>query len=84
MTSPTFVARSADDTETRMTIYHAPERKTFDLKRSVALSRAACASRKRGNATPAIVEARFEESEVVLEKYDARQLAEATSWLHRH
>jgi hypothetical protein len=78
MTSPTFLAHFADDTETRMTIYHAPERKTFDLKRGIALSRAAYASRKRDNAVPAIVEAHFE-SEVVLRKYDTRQLAEAAS-----
>jgi hypothetical protein len=83
MTSPVFVARFADDTETRMRVFHSPERKTLDLKRGIALSRAAFASRNPDREIPAIVEARFEErfeeSGVVLEKYDARQLAEAAS-----
>jgi hypothetical protein len=83
MISPVFLACFADGTVTKMTVFHSPERKTLDLKRGIALSRAAYASRKPGEAIPAIIEAtffeRFEESEVVLERYDARQLAEAAS-----
>jgi hypothetical protein len=80
--SPTFIATFDDGEVTRMTIYHASGRKTIDLK--IALSRAAYASRKPGHAPiPAIVEAHFEErledSDVVLEKYDSKQLAEAAS-----
>jgi hypothetical protein len=82
--SPTFIATFDDGEITRMTVYHPPARKTLNLKRGIALSRAAYASRKRGNAPiAAIVEARFEErledSDVVLESYDSRQLAEAAS-----
>ena len=45
--SPTFIARFADDHETRMTVYHDPEHKTLDLKRGVTLARYAYTSRTR-------------------------------------
>lgn len=77
--SPTFVATFADGEVTRMTTWHSPERKTFDLAHGLKLSRHAYQQRI-GNEPPAIVEARFEDAAgTVLEKFDAKQLAEAVS-----
>jgi hypothetical protein len=55
--SPTFVARFADGTVTRMTTYCEP--KTFDPARGIRLAWAAYDSRKK-QAPPAITEAHFE------------------------
>ena len=73
--SPVFVARWSDGTETRMSTYAML--KKLDLKRGIALSRAAYSSRNRipmATIEAAIVEARFEKDDVVVQTYTAEQL----------
>ena len=80
MTSPIFCARFADGVETRMTVWHDGEDKTFfDLTRGVKLARHAYRSRTGEESVPIIV-ARFESTEgETLEEYNAAQLAEAAA-----
>jgi hypothetical protein len=82
MTSPTFCARFADGTEIRMTVWHSPERGSFDLRRGVRLARLAYATRMHDPfdappAVPPMVVARFEDDGVELISYSAQELAEA-------
>ena len=56
--SPICVASFADGVTSRMTTWHAPERKTFDLTRGIKLARHAYRSRT-GKEPPAIVAAHF-------------------------
>jgi hypothetical protein len=77
--SPTFVATFADGEVTRMTTWHAPAGKTFDLTRGVKLARHAYRSRT-GKEPPVISTAHFEDANgVVLERYDTKQIAEESS-----
>jgi hypothetical protein len=76
--SPICVASFADGVTSRMTTWHAPERKTFDLTRGIKLARHAYRSRT-GKEPPAIVAAHFETAGAVLESYDTKQIAEAVS-----
>lgn len=71
--APTFIAKFADGTVTRMTTHRSPARP--DLRRGVKLSIAAYKSRKK-TPPPAIVEARFVElgSNKVLKEYDTAAL----------
>ena len=73
--APTFVARFADGTTTRMTT--ATPRSGFDVARGVRLAQWAYRSRQ-GSEPPEIVEARFEQAETVLASYDAAALEAAT------
>jgi hypothetical protein len=90
MSNPTFCAKFADSTETRMTVWHDEGRASLDLKRGVRLSRYAYETRmhnkERRNgfdgppvAVPPIVSAHFENDGVVLAEYNAKQIAEAVS-----
>jgi hypothetical protein len=88
--SPTFCAYFADSEKVRMSVWHAPDRKSFDLRRGVKLARAAYETRVHNRecrigfdgppvAVPAITEAHYEDDGAVLEQYDAAQLAEIVS-----
>jgi hypothetical protein len=74
--APSFVARFADGTATRMTVATSLAR--LDVARGVRLAQWAYRSRQ-GSEPPEIVEARFEQAETVLASYDADALAAATS-----
>ena len=75
MSSPVFCARFFNGVETRMTICHADNHKTFDLERGVVLSRHAYHQRT-GKEPPVIVAGRFEDDGKVLVEYCADELAE--------
>jgi hypothetical protein len=74
--SLTFVAKFADGIVTRMTT-HCADDGELDLKRGVAVARAAYES-KTGNATPPVIIAcKFIEpgyDDTVLKQYDAKEL----------
>jgi hypothetical protein len=57
--SPTFVCKFSDGQIVRMTVYHAVDRKSFNLPRGVRLARHAHRSRTRKSPRPKIVEACF-------------------------
>jgi hypothetical protein len=76
-TSPTFIARFEDGQVTRMTAYC--ENGKLDLKRSIALARAAY-EKRAGKPPPSIVAAKFVElgyNDTMLKEYDAKALGEA-------
>jgi hypothetical protein len=85
--SPTFIARFADGETTRMTVWHSPERKSFDLGRAIRLAHHAYRTRvhnleRRTDfdgapvAVPPIKSAWFERNGKVLAEYDAKQIAD--------
>jgi len=78
VTNPTFVAAFSDGTTTRMTTYHDAEHKTFDLARGIKLARHAY--RQRTGKEPPVISAAWldDMAGTVLEKYDPKQIAEAT------
>jgi hypothetical protein len=73
MTSPTFVARFADNVMTRMTCHCTEDH--LDFTRGIKLSRAAYESLMR-KSPPAIVEARFVKpfSDETIKAYDRTEL----------
>jgi hypothetical protein len=79
--SPTFIARFADDHETHMSVYRDPEHKTLDLKRGVTLARYAYTSRTKKKPC-AIISATFVSrggngaDDTVLAEYTADQIKE--------
>jgi hypothetical protein len=73
--SPTFVATFNDGTETRMTVWHDPERKTLNLDRGIRLAQHAYRSRKQQE-PPLIVAARFERDGEILASYAASEFAD--------
>jgi hypothetical protein len=78
--SPAFVAEWSDGTTTRMSTYTILRR--LNLKRGVALIRAAYASRKKipmAMIEATIVEARFEKEGVVVRAYAAEDLTKAVT-----
>jgi hypothetical protein len=89
--APTFVATFADGEVTRMSVWHDPERRTtLDLRRGIKLARSAYITRQHNRehrvgfdgppvVAPAIVEAHYEQDGVVLEVFDAKQIAERAS-----
>jgi hypothetical protein len=76
MTAPTFVATFTDGTKTRMSTHTSLAR--LDLKRGIALARAAYESRKK-QTPPALDAAHFELEGMVLCEYTAKELAAAVS-----
>jgi hypothetical protein len=73
--SPTFVAQWSDGVTTKMTTYTMLTR--LDLKRGIALSRAAYSSRKKiliATIEATIVEARFEKDGAVVRAYTAEDI----------
>jgi hypothetical protein len=76
--SPVFVATFNDDTQTRMTVWHAPEHKILNLDRGIRLSQHAYRSR-RGQESPPIVAARFECDGEILASYVASELSDDTA-----
>ena len=73
--SPVFVATFSDDTQTRMTVWHDPERKTLNLDRGIRLAGHAYRSRT-GKKPPPIVAAHFERDGEILASYTAAELTE--------
>jgi hypothetical protein len=71
--SPTFVATFADDVTTRMTTFCESDNK-LDVARGVRLARHAYRQRT-GQEPPALVRARFERGDRVLQTYNAIELA---------
>jgi hypothetical protein len=74
----TFVAKFEDDVFTRMTTFCANGE--FDLKRGVAVARAAYESKTHNSKPPLIIAAKFVEpgyDDTVLKEYGAEELAEA-------
>ena len=76
--SPVFVATFSDDTQTRMTVWHAPEHKTPNLDRGIRLAQQAYRSRK-GQEPPLIVAAHFERDGEILASYAASELSDDTA-----
>jgi hypothetical protein len=76
--SPTFVATFNDGTQTRMTVWHHPERKTLDLDRGIRLAQHAYRSRK-GKAPPLIIAAHFERDGEILASYTASEFTDDTA-----
>jgi hypothetical protein len=77
--SPTFIAKFHDGQGTRMTVWHAPERKTLDLARGVKLARHAYRSRMKCE-PPGMIKGHFENGDgTVLATYTAKQLGDAVS-----
>ncbi|MGO9049408.1 MAG: hypothetical protein ACLP19_27205 [Xanthobacteraceae bacterium] len=70
--SPTFVARFADGTVTRMSTYCGPGK--LDAARGVRIAWAAYESRKKRPAGT-IIQAHFERNGEILQRYAADQLA---------
>jgi len=76
--SPIFVATFNDSTETRMTVWHDPERKTLNLDRGIRLAQHAYRSRKQQE-PPLIVAARFECDAEIVASYTASDFADDTA-----
>jgi hypothetical protein len=74
--SPSFICVFADGEITRLTVWHAAERKTLDLMRAIRLACRAYRSRKHRD-PPAIERAHFERDENILATYDASALTKA-------
>ena len=74
--NPVFVAMFSDDTQTRMTVWQGPERKTLNLDRGIRLAGHAYRSRM-GQEPPPIIAARFESAcdGEILASYTASELA---------
>jgi hypothetical protein len=72
--SPTFVGEFKDGTTVRMTTWHDPGAKVFNLARGIGNAKAACQSRHRTNAVPPLIEGHFERNGEVLETYTAEHL----------
>jgi hypothetical protein len=73
--SPTFVAMFQDGAETRMTVWHDPGCKTFNLDRGIRLAQHAYRSRKQQE-PPLIVAAQFERDGEILASYTASEFAD--------
>jgi hypothetical protein len=71
--SPSFICVFADGETARLTVWHAPERKTLDLMRAIRLACWAYRSRKHCD-PPAIERAHFERDGNILATYDAAAL----------
>jgi hypothetical protein len=76
--SPTFVATFNDGTQTRMTVWHDPERKALNLDRGIRLAQHAYRSRKQQE-PPLIVAAAFERNGEILASYTASEFADDTA-----
>jgi hypothetical protein len=72
--SPTFVATFNDGEVTRMTVYQGEEGR-LDVGPGVRLARHAYCSRKHTETPPLVKVAHYENGEVVLETYNAEELA---------
>jgi hypothetical protein len=76
--SPSFVATFNNGTQTRMTVWHDPGRKTLNLGRGIRLAQHAYRSRKQQE-PPLIVAARFERDGETLADYAASEFADDTA-----
>jgi hypothetical protein len=76
--SPTFVGKFEDGTTVRMTTWHDPGAKDFDLDRGISNARAAYRSRHQTNVIPPLLAGHFERGGEVLESYTAEELNAST------